>query len=144
MSRKEAERALGERLTEPNRDADQDDCLMLRSKRFPQFDIMLERGHVVRLSLWINRDPAMRDASLAIHTAEGIGLFSTDAQVRLAYPKGLVRKAADYDEEPAHNLVFHQRGHQGFGYRFEIDSSGRVALLHAGREPALGYIEACL
>jgi hypothetical protein len=144
MTRAQAEIALDAKLVEPNPAADQDDCVILTAATLQGFNLMLKDGRVVRLSIWLNQKPGDREAAVMIRTAEGVGLLSTDRQVRAAYPKGLVRTPADYDDEPAHNLVFHEPTNAALGLRFEVNAHSRVVVLHAGQEPALSSIEDCL
>ena len=80
-------------------------------------------------------------AGLGVRTPEGIGIGSTEQEVRRAYPSS-VNSPAAYDDPPAHDLTF-WRHPNGDGIRFEIDARGRVVRMHAGSN-AITYIEGCL
>jgi hypothetical protein len=80
------------------------------------------------------------DGSEAIRTAEGVGVGSSDAEVRAAYPNA-VEQGAAYADAPAHDLLVWAVPDKS-GLRFEINDEGRVTALHAGNETIL-YIEGC-
>ena len=78
---------------------------------------------------------------LGIRTPEGIGIGSTEHEVRAAYPSS-ADSPAPYDDAPAHDLTF-WRHPNADGMRFEIDAHGRVVRMHGGSN-AITYIEGCL
>jgi len=78
---------------------------------------------------------------LGVRTPEGIGIGSTEREVRADYPNSVV-SPAPYDDPPAHDLTFWRHPNVD-GIRFEIDAHGRVARMHGGSR-AITYIEGCL
>lgn len=79
--------------------------------------------------------------ALGVRTPEGIGIGSTEREVRAAYPSS-ADSPAPYDDPPAHDLTF-WRHPNADGIRFEIDAHGRVVRMHGGGS-AITYIEGCL
>lgn len=93
---------------------------------------LLARGsRVVRITTFGN---------LGIRTPEGIGIGSTAAEVRVAYPNPQ-RVAAEYYEEPAHELYVWRDTDSWIGTFFRIDEQERVAEISVGGE--LRNIEGC-
>lgn len=76
-----------------------------------------------------------------VKTAKGIAVGASEAAVRKAYPDARA-EPHKYSEAPAKYLDW-RPGDGTRGLRFEIDGEGRVAMIHAGREPELEYVEGC-
>jgi hypothetical protein len=76
-----------------------------------------------------------------VKTARGIATGASEAEVRKAYPD-LKQEPHKYVEAPAKYLDWRPGGGTT-GLRFEIDASGKVSAIHAGREPEIEYVEGC-
>lgn len=79
-------------------------------------------------------------AAPSVRTPEGVGVGSTDAEVRAAYPTA-TEEPAKYDDPPAHNLIFWRAPNES-GLRFEIGSDSKVTAINAGG-PSILYVEGC-
>jgi hypothetical protein len=110
-----------------------DACRIFLSPRVPGLAVMVEQGVVTRLTA--------RAGATEVRTERGIGVGSTEAEVRAAY-RTLGETPHKYEAAPAKNLVWGEEGVPE-ALRFEIGTDGRVAQLHAGASPALMYVEAC-
>jgi hypothetical protein len=73
-------------------------------------------------------------------TEQNVGVGSTDAEVRAAYPD-VIEQPAKYDDPPAHDLVAWTTPQQS-GLRFEVNAQGVVSAVHAGG-PSILYVEGC-
>lgn len=140
MSVAEASAALGQTLAPDGViDEDTEACHTLHIEGQPEnqrLTFMIEQGRVTRVSDYGDAD----SMSPAADTAAGIGVGSTDAQVRAAYPNA-VETPAKYNEPPAHDLTVWTTPNQN-GLRFEINERGQVWAVHAGG-PSIQYVEGC-
>jgi hypothetical protein len=114
-----------------------DVCRIYSSPRLPGVYLIVENGLVMRITA--HADPGETPATL--RTDRGIGVGSTEAEVRAAYAP-LREQPHHYVAAPAKDLFFGGEGASP-GLRFEMGEDGRVSALHAGRPPVLEYAEAC-
>ena len=73
-------------------------------------------------------------------TAAGIGLGDTEAAVRKAYGRAIVRTKNAYEDPPAAYLTI--KGRHGRGIKFTTDSHRRIEAIDVGGE-SISYIEGC-
>lgn len=136
MTLANASTVVGHDIQPDGNDEDSGACLTFHTSATDdptgQASFMAENGKVTRVSF----DETM----INVHTPEGVGVGSTDAEVRAAYPH-LNEQPAKYDDPPAHDLIVWTHAHSA-GYRFEIGADGKVNALHAGGASIL-YVEGC-
>ena len=144
MSRAQITRALG---PDANPDAvggaDPAQCDQFRPARAPEgMLVMVEDGLLSRISL-INNSRVKTDRDL--------GLGATPAAVREAYGPAILAEPHKYEGKPAQYLTFWSKGggaeggpvaSSSRGIRYEINGTGRVAMIHAGG-PSIAYVEGC-
>lgn len=134
MTIEEATAAVGHPLAlDPALD-DDNACITFRlveSDQEGQPIFMAEEGRVTRVSFY---------QGATARTPEGVGVGSTGAAVRAAYPN-VREQPPPYDAPPAHDLVAWTTPERA-GYRFEVGDDGVVRALHAGG-PSILYIEGC-
>ena len=80
-------------------------------------------------------------AGSQVRTPRGIGVGATAAQVRRAYPRGLLAEEHTYTGAPAEYLTFWVRRERS-GVRFTTDENRRVDSVIAGNG-SIQYIEGC-
>jgi hypothetical protein len=95
--------------------------------------LMLEDGRVTRVSIF--------GGAYQLKTAAGIGIGSSEAAARAAYPSA-EREGAPYGGEPAYDLYVWREPHRS-GLRFEVDEHGVVTAMHGGGR-SIQYMEGCL
>ncbi len=134
MTIAEASTALGAQLVSDGTFSEPDACQTLHVDGATGEDplrFMAQDGRITRIS-----DYGASDA----RTPEGLGIGSTDAEVRAAYPN-LIEQPAKYDAAPAHDLIVWTTPNTR-GIRFEVNAAGTVAIVHAGDESIL-LVEGC-
>lgn len=97
---------------------------------YPVFEA--EDGRVTRVSFY---------GAPTARTPEGVGVGSTNTEVRAAYPNA-VEAPAYYVDPPAHDLIVWLQP-QTRGYRFEVGKDGVVHSFHAGG-PSILLVEGCV
>jgi len=94
--------------------------------------IMLEAGRITRISL---------EPGSIVKAGKGIAVGDAEAQVRAAYPSGLVEEHHKYEAAPAKYLTLWTEANVR-GIRFVIGEDGKVDAIHAGG-PSITYVEGC-
>jgi hypothetical protein len=134
MTIAEASAALGAQLV-PDGDFDEPDmCQTLHVDGLTGEDplrFMAQGGRITRVSDYGGRDAA---------TPEGVGIGSTDSEVRAAYPAA-IEQLAKYNEPPAHDLIIWTTPNER-GVRFELNEQGVVTVVHAG-DDSIQLVEGC-
>ncbi len=123
--------------------ADPAQCDQFRPARAPEgMLVMIEGGRLSRISL-INNS--------RVKTDRGLALGAAPAAVRAAYGPALLAEPHKYESKPAQYLTFWSKGGEApsgalasdsRGIRYEINGTGRVAMIHAGG-PSIAYVEGC-
>jgi hypothetical protein len=118
--------------------ADTGQCEQFRPSRAPEgMLLMVEEGRLTRISLSRNSP---------VKTDRGLGLGATPAEVTSAYGPQVRAEPHKYQDPPAQYLTVWSKGDPGApnarGIRYELDSSGKVAQIHAGG-PSIQYVEGC-
>ncbi|MEI9885426.1 MAG: hypothetical protein WDN08_02815 [Rhizomicrobium sp.] len=141
MTVRAAERALGAKLRNENPGADED-CtyFALGGTRDSLVHYMVERGRITRIDI-DDMGGGRRPAQAPIVTRAGIGIGSTEADIRRAYGRRLKIVPDPYMEDQGNNLTVEDAGHNR-GILFET-VHGTVTSMRAGRHPSLEYSEGC-
>jgi hypothetical protein len=134
MTIEEASTALGAQLVPDGQFDEPDACQTMHVEGVTGEDplrFMAQGGRITRVS-----DYGSRDAT----TPEGVGVGSTDAEVRAAYPAA-IEQPAKYNAPPAHDLLVWTTPNES-GVRFELNEQGVVTIVHAGDE-SIQLVEGC-
>ncbi|WP_324750729.1 hypothetical protein SH591_04650 [Sphingomonas sp. LY54] len=110
-----------------------DACRTVSSPDFPGTYAIVEGGKVRRVTVGERSD---------VKLVEGIGVGATEAEVRAAFA-GFRAEPHAYSESPAKYLTAPNAPSGDPALRFEIGQDGKVALIHVGTMPVLGYVEGC-
>lgn len=109
-----------------------EDCSEASTSTLPGAWFMFEQGKLTRMSL---RSPS------TLTTPRGIAPGSSEAEVRMAYGRGLKASPHEYEAPPAKYFTFWTEPRRT-GVRFEIDHAGVVEAVHAGTR-SIEYVEGC-
>lgn len=152
MTAQVALRALGRgwRLEDPLEPGDANGCRYIGNghPETTSVSYMVENMRVTR----IETGAPESGPAAPIASERGIRVGATEADVRRAYPRGLVSEAHAYEERPAAYLTYWTRGAprraggdpaaDARGIRFVTDNHRRVTAILAGG-PSIQYIEGC-
>lgn len=108
-------------------------CKTVSSPDYPGAYAIVEGGKVRRITIGKSAD---------VKLVEGIGVGSTEAEVKQAFP-GFRAEPHKYEEAPAKYLTAPGAEKGGPALRFEIGRDGKVSMIHVGTMPVLGYVEGC-
>ena len=110
-----------------------DECRTVSAPDFPGVYAIVEGGKVRRITVGERSD---------VKLVEGIGIGTTEAEVRAAFP-GFRESGHAYVDPPAKYLTAPNAADGDVALRFEIGADARVSLVHVGTMPVLGYVEGC-
>jgi hypothetical protein len=99
----------------------------------PDVWVMAERGKVTRITI---------EGASRLRTDRGLGIGSTEAEVRRSYGAKLKIETRPYEAEPAHQLTFWTAGGSR-GVRYDTNAEGVVEAIFVGGR-SIVYIEGCL
>lgn len=108
-------------------------CRTVTSAAYPGVYAIVENGKVARISVG-------RGSSVKL--VEGIGVGATEQQVA-GWFGGFREEPHKYEPAPAKYLTAPNAASGDPALRFEIGRDGRVAAIHVGTMPVLGYVEGC-
>ncbi len=132
MSERLAARTLGLKIAKDD-GANSYDCREELWPAHPELVVMARRGRIARISL-VEKSP--------LRTERGLGVGSSEADVRRGYGRALKAEPNAYEEPPALYLTaWAVKGRRGV--RYETDNTRRVARLHVG-DDSIELIEGCL
>lgn len=110
-----------------------DACRTVTSPAYPGVYAIVEQGKVRRITLGKRSQ---------VKLAEGVGVGDSEAEVRKWFA-GFREEPHKYEAAPAKYLTAPNAARGDPALRFEIGHDGRVALIHVGTMPTLGYVEGC-
>lgn len=110
-----------------------DECRLITSPDYPGVYAIAEGGKVRRITV---------GERSAVKLVEGIGVGSSEADVRRAFP-GFRETPHAYIDSPGKYLTAPGAESGDPAVRFEIGEDGNVDLIHVGTMPVLGYVEGC-
>lgn len=108
-------------------------CRTVTSPDYPGVYAIVSDGAVRRITVGQRSD---------VKLAEGIGVGSTEKDVN-GWFGGFREEPHKYEPAPAKYLTAPNAGSGDLALRFEIDTDGKVKLMHVGTMPVLGYVEGC-
>ncbi|RVQ68697.1 hypothetical protein EKN06_00225 [Croceicoccus ponticola] len=109
-----------------------DGCLTYSSPAYPGAYAIVEQGAVRRITARSGSD---------VKFVEGIGVGSTEAQVRGSFPG--FRETPHKYVEGGKDLTAPNADSGDAAVRFELGADGKVTDMHVGTMPVLGYVEGC-
>ena len=108
-------------------------CRTVTSPRYPGVYAIVERDKVQRITVGQRSD---------VELAEGIGVGATEAEARQWFG-GFRSEPHKYEAAPAKYLTAPNAKDGSSALRLEIGQDGKVAMIHVGLMPVLGYVEGC-
>jgi hypothetical protein len=140
MTLAQAEEALGAKLNMYYLEEDPTACGTGNRADGKNADVyyMVEDGAVRRVEI-VTLDTGT-PTSPPVRTAKGIGLGSTEAEVKAAYP-GVKVEPHPYLEDAGHTMIVKSADGKS-AFIFDTDTK-RVIAMRAGAYPQVGYIEGC-
>jgi len=108
-------------------------CRTISSPDFPGVYAIVQQDMVRRITVG-------RRSTVTL--VDGIGVGASEADVRAAFPR-FREEPHKYSDPPAKYLTAPRAAGGDPALRFEIGPDGKVALIHVGTMPVLGYVEGC-
>jgi len=108
-------------------------CATARSKDYPGIYAIVEDSKVRRITV---------GEGSKITLAEGIGVGSEESKVKASFPS-FREEPHKYEDAPAKYIGSPDVKPGSLGWRFEINSAGKVSRIHVGQMPVLAYVEGC-
>ncbi|WP_242920729.1 hypothetical protein [Caulobacter sp. CCUG 60055] len=139
MTLAEAQAALGgAKLTTADNEPENPQGCKIARRLGAAVSYMIEKNRIVRIDVFPT--PETGRVPPDVRAAAGVGVGSTEADLRRAYGRALKSSPHPYDENGRYFRVNDAGGRSGLIFE---TSHGRVTSFRAGREPALSYIEGC-
>lgn len=142
MTLKQAQAALGTSLRYDPDDPGNPSCGHAKrtDKLGNGLHYMVENGHITRIEIWpADVDPESRQST--VKTAAGLGLGSSEEQIRTAYGSAVEVQPAPYNDT-GHWFILND-AKKRYGILFET-ADGKVTTFWSGKYPSLIYREDCL